>query len=108
MTQVELVAAIGGTLTQLDQTLMDPALVDQPAKWQQTYAMRKHLDDQQRALLTAIIQANDVEFQTLTGTIQGAIKQLQKVIGDMKKIDSIINTIAQISAGLDEILKAAA
>ena len=107
MTQAELVASISDTLTQLDNALMDPDLVNQPAKWQQTYAMRKHLDDQQRALLAATIQDDDVQFQTLTGKIQLAIKQLQKVIDDVKKIDSIVNTVAQISADLDEILKAA-
>lgn len=108
MTPTELVTAIGITLTQLDQTLMEPDLVNQPAKWQQIYAMRKHLDDQQRALVAAAIQADDPEFQALTGKIQLAIKQLQKVIDDLKKIDSIVNAIAEVSADLDEILKAAA
>lgn len=106
MTQAELVTAIGNTLTQMDNTLMDPALVNQPAKWQQVYAMRKHLDDQQRALVAATILADDADFQTLTAQIQQSIKQLQQVIDNLKKIDSIINTIAQISADLDEILKA--
>lgn len=107
MTQAELVTAIGNTLTQIDSTLMDPNLINQPAKWQQVYAMRKHLDDQQRALVAATIEADDASFQTLTGQIQQAIKQLQQVIDNLKKIDSIINIIAQISADLDEILKAA-
>jgi len=108
MTPTELVTAIGITLTHLDQTLMEPDLVNQPAQWQQIYAMRKHLDDQQRALVAAAIQADDPEFQALTGKIQLAIKQLQKVIDDLKKIDSIVNAIAEVSADLDEILKAAA
>jgi hypothetical protein len=107
MTQAELVTAIGDTLTQMDNTLMDSALQNQPSKWQQVYAMRKHLDDQQRALVAATIQSDDVAFQMLTGKIQLAIKQLQQVIDNLKKIDSIINTIAQVSADLDEILKAA-
>jgi hypothetical protein len=108
MTPTELVIAIGVTLTQLDQTLMEPDLVNQPARWQQIYAMRKHLDDQQRSLVAATIQADDPAFQALTGKIQLAIKQLQKVIDDLKKIDGIINAIAEVSAGLDEILKAVA
>ena len=108
MTPTQLVTAIGVTLTQLDQTLMEPDLVNQPAKWQQIYAMRKHLDDQQRALVAAAIQADDPEFQALTGKIQLAIQQLQNVIDDLKKIDSIVNAIAEVSADLDEILKAAA
>lgn len=107
MTQAELVTSIGDTLTQMDNTLMDPALQTQPGKWQQVYAMRKHLDDQQRDLVAATIKADDPTFQAITGKIQLAITQLQQVINSMKKIDSIINTIAQISADLDEILKAA-
>jgi spore coat polysaccharide biosynthesis protein SpsF (cytidylyltransferase family) len=108
MTQAELVTAIGNTLTRMDNTLMDPDLQNQPARWQQVYAMRKHLDDQQRELVAATIQADDAAFQNLTGKIQLAIKQLQQIVDNLKKIDSIINTIARISAVLDEILKAAA
>jgi DNA anti-recombination protein RmuC len=85
---------------------MDPTLINQQSKWQQVYAMRKHLDDQQRDLVAATIQSDDAQFQTLTGKIQQAIKHLQSVIDDMKKIDSIINTIAEVSADLDAILKA--
>lgn len=107
MTQAELVTAIGNTLTKMDDTLIDPNLVSQPAKWQQVYALRKHLDDQQRALVAATIQADDARFQALTVQIQQAIKQLQQAIDNLKKVDSIINTIGQISADLDEILKAA-
>jgi hypothetical protein len=106
MTQAELVTAIGETLTQMDDSLMDPVLQSQPAKWQQIYAMRKHLDDQQRDLVAAVIQSDDLAFQALTGKIQLAIKQLQHVIDNMKKIDAIINAIAEVSADLDEILKA--
>ncbi len=107
MTQAELVTAIGNTLTQMDNTLMDPGLLDQPPKWQQVYALRKHLDDQQRVLVAATIQADDSAFQALTGRIKLAINQLQQVIDNLKKMDSIINTIAEISADLDEILKVA-
>lgn len=105
MTQAELVTAIGETLTQLDNVLMEPALQNQPAKWQQVYTLRKQLDDQQRALLAATIQSDDAAFQTLTGKIQPAIKQLQQVIDNLKKIDSIINITAQVCADLDEIIK---
>jgi hypothetical protein len=108
MTQAELVTAIGDTLTQMDNSLMDPVLQSQLAKWQQIYALRKHLDDQQRDLVASVIQSDDLAFQALTGKIQLAIKQLQHVIDDMKKIDAIINAIAEVSADLDEILKAVA
>ena len=106
MTQTELITAIGETLNQIDDMLMEPALQNQPAKWQQVYALRKHLDDLQHDLVEVTIQADDAQFQTLTAKIKLATERLQKVIDDVKKIDSVINTIAQISAGLDEILKA--
>ena len=106
MTQDELITAIGGTLTRIDDMLMEPALQSQPAKWQQVYALRKHLDDLQHDLVEVTIQSDDAQFKTLTANIKLAIDQLQKVIEDVKKIDTVINTIAQISADLDEILKA--
>jgi len=108
MTPTQLVTSIGVTLTQLDQVLMEPDLVNQPSQWQQVYAMRKHLDDQQRALVAATIQADDPAFQALTGKIQLAIQQLQATIEDLKKVDSIVNAIGQVSTCLDEILKAVA
>jgi hypothetical protein len=107
MTQTELITAIGGTLSQIDEVLMEPAVQSQPARWQQLYALRKHLDDLQHDLVEVTIQSDDAQFETLTGKIKQAIDQLQKVINDVNKIDNIINTIAQISADLDEILKAA-
>lgn len=106
MTQTELVNSIGETLTSLDNALMEPALIAQPAKWQQTYAMRKHLDDQQRLLVAQQFDADDADFKSLTETISAATVQLKKVIANMAQIDKILNAVAVISADLDQILTA--
>jgi hypothetical protein len=103
--QADLVTSIGTTLTQLDTTLMSSDLQDQPNKWQQLYALRKHLDDEQRLLVKADLDSDDVEFQAQTTLISAATAQLNKQIADMTKIDSIINTVSQIAADVDSILK---
>jgi hypothetical protein len=107
VTQTDLVTSIGNTLTKLDTALMSSDLADQPAKWQQVYALRKHLDDEQRELVQVDIESDDVDFQTQSNLIATATKQLDQQIGDMTKIDSIINIVAQIAASVDDVLKLA-
>ena len=105
MDQAALVTSIGNTLTQLDTELMSADLTSQPAKWQQVFALRKHLDDQQRSLVQQSIQADDVSFQALANTIQAETNALNLEIKDITKIDSVIQIVAQISSGLDQALK---
>ena len=105
MNQTELVTSIGNTLTKIDTALMGEDLLDQPNKWQQLYALRKHLDDEQRLLVKADIDSDDLKFQTLSGTIAVATKQLNQKINDMTKIDSIINIVSQIAANVDSVLQ---
>ncbi len=107
MTQAQLVTSIGDDLTKLDTLLMSTELNNDSARWQQVFAMRKHLNDQQLALVQAQIESDDVDFQTYTGLIQAATRQLDGQIASMKSIDAIINTVAQISASLDDVLKLA-
>lgn len=105
MTQAELVTSIGNDLTKLDTLLMSTELNNDAARWQQVFAMRNHLNEQQVALVKAQIRADDLDFQTYTGIIQLATKQLDAEIASMKHVDTIITTISQISANLDDILK---
>lgn len=107
MTQTDLVTSIGNTLTKLDTALMSSDLEAQPAKWQQVYALRKHLDDEQRLLVQVDINSDDVDFKTQSNLIATATKQLNQQIGDMTKIDSIINIVAQIAANVDDVLNLA-
>lgn len=105
MTQAELVTSIGNTLTALDTLLMGNELNNDKAKWQQVFALRKHLNEQQLSLVQAQLQADDVDFATYTGIIAVATRKLNDEIASMKSIDAIINTVAQISANVDDVLK---
>lgn len=106
MDQAELVRMIGDLLTELDELLVDPDLDNQSSDWQTVYALRKHLDDQQRDLVKATIDANDVNFRAQAGLIDKANAQLEKVADEIAKIDQVIDTISQVCASLDSILKA--
>jgi hypothetical protein len=106
VTLSDLVTLIGNALTQLDTTLTNSDLMDgQPAKWQQLYALRKHLDDEQRELVQADIESDDVAFQTYANQISAATTQLNQQIADMTRIDSIINIVSQVAAEVDSVLK---
>ena len=106
MDQSALVTSIGDTLTQLDTELMSSDLSNnQPAKWQQLFALRKHLDDQQRMLVQQSIESDDASLETLANTIQAETKTLNQDIKDITKIDSVINIVSEISSNLDQVLK---
>ncbi len=105
MTKMDLVLVIGQTLTQLDGALADPALIADRPDWQQMYAMRKHLDDQQRLLVAAMIQADDEGFQVLARSIDGSAAQIAQSIKDVARVTATLGTIARIAADLDQVLK---
>jgi hypothetical protein len=105
VTQTDLVTSIGNTLTKLDTALMSSDLAALPAKWQQVYALRKHLDDEQRELVQVDINSDDIDFQMQSNLIATATTQLNQQIGDMTKIDIVINIVAQIAANVDDVLK---
>ena len=67
--------------------------------------MRKHLDDEQRNLLQAELRADDDAFKVLANEISAGAKTLNQQIGDVTKIDSIINLASEIAAALDQALK---
>lgn len=105
VTKIDLVRAIGHVLTELDAALQEPELINQPAKWQQVYALRKHLDDQQRRLVAQMLDEDDAEYRALTGMIQVATAQLENAIEDLRKVNKVIDTVAQIAADLDQVIK---
>lgn len=105
MTKIDLVRAIGHVLTELDAALQEPELINQPAKWQQVYALRKHLDDHQRTLVAKMLDEDDLQYRTLTGLIQVAAGQLEDAIADLRKVNKVIDTVAQIAADLDQVVK---
>lgn len=106
MDQADLVEMIGDMLTELDGQLVSPELNADQAKWTQVYALRKHLDDQQRELVKKTIDADDMAFKVNSGLIDAAKTQLEGVLGQMTKIDAAINIVSQVCASLDKILEA--
>ena len=106
MDQADLVRMIGDMLTDLDELLVDPDLDNHSSAWQMVYALRKHLDDQQRELVKATINADDVGFKAQAGLINAANQKLQGLLDEMAKIDQVIDTVSQVCASLDAILAA--
>jgi hypothetical protein len=107
MDQSGLVTSIGNAITQLDSLLMTGTPAFNSPQWQQLFALRKHLDDQQRTLVQQAIRANDATFQNASGTIQTATQDLTAAIKQQATVDSIINIVSQVSAGVDAVLKMA-
>jgi hypothetical protein len=102
MTLIEVATTIGTVLTQLDTTLQTPGLSD--ADWQTLYALRKHLDDQQRDLIGESIKEADAEYQSLTTELSSASSELTKSIGDLAKVGKVIGIVSQIASYADKIL----
>jgi hypothetical protein len=93
---------IGDDLTLLDTTLQSGNLSD--ADWQTLYAQRKHLDDQQRDIISKSLSQEDAEYQQATTSLKDASAELAKTIGDLTKVSKIISTVSQIASYADKIL----
>lgn len=104
MTLVELVQTIGQILTALDQLLSDPTLPSSIPDWQQIYAMRVHLDNQQRQLVALSIQLDDANYKGITDQLKAANVLLMKQIGQLAKVADVISTVAKVAALADQIL----
>ena len=104
MTQSDLVNLLANVITDLDGALMSAQLLSDPPTWQLVYALRKHLDDQQRDLLKAVLEEENQAYGALTATILAASTDLDQVIGDMQHIDNIVKDVASISAAVDQVL----
>ncbi len=102
----DLAASISDSLSQLDNILAsgDPPFTS--PRWQHLFALRKHLDDQQRELLKQTIQADDATFADALGDVKAATADLQAAIDREDKIDSIINIVAEVSSAVDAVLQA--
>jgi ABC-type transporter Mla subunit MlaD len=105
MTLVELVTLVGNVITEIDSTLSDPSFDMSDPRWQALYALRKHLDDLQRSLVQATIQSSNAAYQELTGKIANANDNLQQVIDDITKVDTVINDVSKIASFVDQVLK---
>lgn len=105
MTKADLVDLLANVITGLDNALTDDPLLADPPTWQLVYALRKHLDDQQRDLLKAVLEEENAAYKTLTATIEAATNGLQQIITNMQRIDEIILYVTRISADVDQVLK---
>lgn len=103
MTLIELVTMIGDDLTHIDKRLQTPGLSD--ADWQTLYALRKHLDDEQRELVGESISEGDATYQALTKQLNTASTQLKNDIGDLARVGTVIAAVSQIASYLDQVLK---
>jgi len=105
MTPIQLATLIGDVLTQIDSRLADPEFPMSDPDWQTLYALRKHLDDLQRTLVQTSIAANDSSYPGLTRQIAAANTDLQTVIKDAAKVNSVITDVSQITALVDQVIK---
>jgi len=108
MTLVELVKMIGNVLTAIDAVLSRADFSPSDPNWQQLYALRKHLDDEQRTLVKLSINLSDAAYTTITAQIAAANKQMTDVIDDFTKVGQTISQIAKIAGWVDQILQVAA
>jgi hypothetical protein len=102
MTLIEVATMIGNVLTQLDTTLQTPGLKD--GDWQTLYALRKHLDDQQRELVGESLAEENPAYQSITAQLKSANTELATVLGDLTKVSKVIATVSQIASYADKIL----
>lgn len=107
MTLVELVKLIGNILTEIDSVLSRPELSTSDPKWQQLYALRKHLDDQQRELVRLSINLNDAAYTAVTQKITAANDEMCQVLGNLAKVGKVITNAAKVAGYIDQILQAA-
>jgi len=101
----DLAAGVSNSLTQLDTILASGNPPFTSPKWQHLFALRKHLDDQQRDLLKATIAADDATFQQASADVKTATAALSTAIKQESTITSIINIVAQVSTAVDGVLK---
>ncbi len=84
MTLVEVVKIIGDMLTELDQLLSDSGLPSSSPQWQQLFAMRVHMDNLQRRLVTLSFKLDDARFAKLTDQISSANALLKQQIASRR------------------------
>jgi hypothetical protein len=102
--KVDVVTQIGDALTKIDALLSDPKFSYRNPKWQQLFALRKHLDDQQRQLVQGIFADDSPEFDRIAKELGDASESLEKVAGDIAKLGTALQTVSAIASLADKIL----
>src|SRR5215468_9852964 len=107
MTKIDVVRQIGDVLTQVDAQLSAPDFSPSTPEWQQLFALRKHLDDQQRELVQEILADNTSQFANIAAQLSASADSLEEVADDINKIGSVLQTVASVSSLVDKILSLA-
>jgi hypothetical protein len=107
MSKVNVVNQIGDVLTQIDVILSDPDLSQSSPEWQQLFALRKHLDDQQRELVQEILADDTNQFANIAAQLSASADSLDDVAADINKIGSILQAVASVSSLVDKVLNLA-
>jgi hypothetical protein len=94
---------IGNLLTDIDTTLAQNDFDSSDPSWHQLYALRKHLDDQQRTLVTLPASAeeeSDADFDPLVLTAR-------RMLADSPRAPSVnaIHQVAKVTASVDRFLR---
>jgi len=104
MRTVDIVEIIGNTLTQLDMMLADPNLSSSDPNFQQLMALRKHLDDLQRALVAADIDDSTAQFAQAAAQLKASDEDLKKIGANLTKIASVIGIAAKVASFADQLI----
>ncbi|HXT25426.1 MAG TPA: hypothetical protein VN749_11430 [Candidatus Eisenbacteria bacterium] len=107
MNKVDVATEIGDVLTTIDALLSDPEFSPSSPKWQQLFALRKHLDDQQRELVQEIFAEDSPEFDQIAKQLGEASDSLEKVAGSIAKLGTVLKTVSSIASLADKILSLA-
>jgi hypothetical protein len=105
MTRKDIIGLIGDILTGIDVLLSGPDVPVSSPEWQQLWALRKHLDDQQRELVAAQIDENTQGYATGTTKLGAANQQLTASLKDFTKIASTIQAVSTVAGLVDQLLK---
>jgi hypothetical protein len=99
---MNLAGMIGNVLTGLDTALSQPEFTRANPQWQQLYALRNRLDDQQRELVTLSVDPNDQSYKSATEQISAANTRAAAI--DNSRIADAIQTAAEVTASMDLFL----
>ena len=101
---MDLVGMVGNLLTDLDTTLSRTEFTRSNPLWQQLYALRLVLDDQQRSLVKLPIDENDESYRSASAQITSANREIAGVISDPKRLADAIQGVAKATASMDMFL----
>lgn len=103
---MKLVKTVGDVLTNLDTTLSQKEFTQKDPQWQQLYALRNRLDDQQRKLVTLAIDSKDDDYKSATNEIAEAQNEINAAISKPDKIIDMIQGVAKVTASMDDLFLA--